>query len=77
MSAFVRDVSFVKIGVMVHLVVIRYSDEFGSIKLDMHILQMAINLSYSNDLFIVNALLNMYSEIRSLELPCLICNKRC
>jgi len=31
----------------------------------MQIHQMAIKFSYNNDLFIVNALLNMYDEIRS------------
>ncbi|KAL9333967.1 hypothetical protein Peur_074106 [Populus x canadensis] len=39
--------------------------EFGYLELGMQINQMAIKFSYNNDLFIVNALLNMYDEIGS------------
>ncbi|XP_015571137.3 pentatricopeptide repeat-containing protein At3g57430, chloroplastic isoform X2 [Ricinus communis] len=52
------------------LVVIQASADFGSLQLGMQIHQMAIKLSYVGDLFIQNALLNMYAENGSLKLAC-------
>ncbi|KAL4377014.1 hypothetical protein GQ457_02G001090 [Hibiscus cannabinus] len=52
------------------LALIQASAEFGSIKLGNQVHQMAIKFSYSNDLFIVNALINMYAKIGSLDLAC-------
>lgn len=60
----------VKFDSVTILVVIQACAEFGSLKLGMQIHQMAIKFSYSIDLFIVNALLNLYSEIGSLEPAC-------
>lgn len=56
------------------LVVIQACVEFGSLELGMQVHQMATKLSYIDDLFIVNALLNMYSENGSLELSCQLFN---
>ncbi|KAJ4724274.1 Pentatricopeptide repeat-containing protein [Melia azedarach] len=58
----------VKFDLVTILVIIQACAEFGCLKLGMQIHAMAIKFSYSNDLFIVNALLNMYSEIGNLEL---------
>ncbi|KAI5603647.1 hypothetical protein BDE02_01G232700 [Populus trichocarpa] len=58
----------VKTDLVTILVVVQACAEFGYLKLGMQIHQMAIKFSYSNDLFIVNALLNMYSKISSSEL---------
>ncbi|XP_022730932.1 putative pentatricopeptide repeat-containing protein At3g23330 isoform X2 [Durio zibethinus] len=52
------------------LALIQASAEFGSLKLGNQIHQMAIKFSYSNDLFIINALINMYAEIGSLKSAC-------
>ncbi|XP_075634547.1 pentatricopeptide repeat-containing protein At4g19191, mitochondrial-like [Castanea sativa] len=52
------------------LVVIQACAEFESLQLGMQIHQMAIKLKYVGDLFIVNALLNMYSENGSLASSC-------
>jgi pentatricopeptide repeat protein len=52
------------------LVVIQACVEFGSLQLGMQIHQMAIKLKYVGDLYIVNALLNMYSENGSLASSC-------
>ncbi|XVE60006.1 hypothetical protein DITRI_Ditri05aG0091900 [Diplodiscus trichospermus] len=49
---------------------IQASGEFGSPELGNQIHQMAIKFSYSNDLFIVNALVNMYAEVGSLKSAC-------
>ncbi|KAJ6302939.1 hypothetical protein OIU77_016934 [Salix suchowensis] len=58
----------VKTDLVTILVVVQACAEFGYLKLGMQIHQMAIKFSYSKDLFIVNALLNMYSKISSSEL---------
>ncbi|CAK7331028.1 unnamed protein product [Dovyalis caffra] len=60
----------IKIDLVTILVVIQACADFGYLKLGMTVHQMAIKFSYSNDLFIVNALLNMYSEVGSSELAC-------
>lgn len=52
------------------LVVIQACAEFESLQLGMQIHQMAIKLNYVGDLFIVNALLNMYSENGILASSC-------
>ncbi|XWS52523.1 hypothetical protein CRYUN_Cryun11dG0078000 [Craigia yunnanensis] len=52
------------------LALIQASAELGSLELGNQIHQMAIKFSYSNDLFIVNALINMYAEIGSLKSAC-------
>ncbi|KAE8723277.1 transcription factor MYB46 [Hibiscus syriacus] len=52
------------------LALIQASAEFGSIELGNQVHQMAIKFSYSNDLFIVNALTNMYAKVGSLNLAC-------
>ncbi|TYI19147.1 hypothetical protein ES332_A07G144100v1 [Gossypium tomentosum] len=52
------------------LALIQASAEFGSLELGDQIHQMAIKCSYSNDLFIVNALVNMYAEIGCLKSAC-------
>ncbi|KAM3693322.1 hypothetical protein ACJW31_08G156900 [Castanea mollissima] len=52
------------------LIVIQACAEFESLQLGMQIHQMAIKLNYVGDLFIVNALLNMYSENGSLASSC-------
>ncbi|EOY32670.1 Pentatricopeptide repeat-containing protein [Theobroma cacao] len=52
------------------LALIQACAEFGSLELGSQIHQMAIKCSYSNDLFIVNALLNMYADIGSLKSAC-------
>ncbi|MBA0847383.1 hypothetical protein Goshw_017112 [Gossypium schwendimanii] len=52
------------------LALIQASAEFGSLELGDQIHQMAIKCSYSNDLFIVNALINMYAEIGCLKSAC-------
>ncbi|OMO94099.1 hypothetical protein COLO4_16529 [Corchorus olitorius] len=52
------------------LALIQACAEFGSLGLGNQIHQMAIKSCCSNDLFIVNALLNMYAEIGCLELAC-------
>ncbi|KDP22092.1 hypothetical protein JCGZ_25923 [Jatropha curcas] len=60
----------VKFDMVTILVSIQASAEIGSSELGMQIHQLAIKLSYGNELFIVNALLNMYAEIGNLELAC-------
>ncbi|WCJ36891.1 Pentatricopeptide repeat (PPR) superfamily protein [Euphorbia peplus] len=50
------------------LVVVQAIAEFGSVELGMQIHQLAIKLSYDDDLFIANALLNMYIDIGNLKL---------
>ncbi|XP_021278011.1 pentatricopeptide repeat-containing protein At3g16610-like [Herrania umbratica] len=52
------------------LALIQACAEFGSLELGSQIHQMAIKCSYSNDLFIINALLNMYADIGSLKSAC-------
>ena len=52
------------------LVVIQACAEFESLQLGMQIHQMAIKLNYVGDFFIVNALLNMYSENGILASSC-------
>ena len=52
------------------LVVIQACAEFGYLRLGVQIHQLAIKLKCMDDLYIVNALLNMYSENGSLELSC-------
>ncbi|XP_065867078.1 pentatricopeptide repeat-containing protein At5g39350-like [Euphorbia lathyris] len=58
----------IKFDLVTILVVIQAIAEFGSIELGMQIHQLAIKLSYGNDLFIANALLNMYVDIGNLKL---------
>ncbi|KAL6273636.1 hypothetical protein ACE6H2_024328 [Prunus campanulata] len=60
----------VKFDYVSMLVVIQACAGIGSIELGRQIHQMAIKNSYSDDLFIVNALLNMYSECGCFELSC-------
>ncbi|XVF01723.1 hypothetical protein REPUB_Repub04eG0113200 [Reevesia pubescens] len=52
------------------LALVQACAEFGSLELGNQIHQMAIKFSYSNDLFIVNALINMYAQIGSLMSAC-------
>ncbi|CAB4287338.1 unnamed protein product [Prunus armeniaca] len=61
-------VDWVKFDYISMLVVIQACAGIGSIELGRQIHQMAIKNSYSDDLFIVNALLNMYSECGCFEL---------
>ncbi|EXB93304.1 hypothetical protein L484_015292 [Morus notabilis] len=52
------------------LVVAQACAELGFRNLGMQIHQLAIKYGYRNNLFIVNALLNMYCDCRSLDLAC-------
>lgn len=78
MKAFKLFVSMLNEGVhfdcVTMLVVIQACAGFGYLELGMQIHQMAIKLKYINDLFIVNALLNMYSESETLESSCKLFN---
>lgn len=56
------------------LVVIQACAEIQSLELGMQVHAMAIKIGFRNDLFIVNALLNMYSEIGILDLSCEVFN---
>ncbi|CAN1856718.1 Pentatricopeptide repeat-containing protein At4g13650 [Linum perenne] len=57
----------VKLDSVTILVAVQACSELGSLKLGMQIHQLATKLSYGKDLFIENALLNMYSDLRSLN----------
>lgn len=50
------------------LVVVRTCSGFGCLNLGMQIHQISLKLGYSKDLFVINALLNMYGEIGYLQL---------
>lgn len=50
--------------------IIQACAELGFLKLGMQMHQMAIKSGYSNNLFVANALLNMYSESGSFESSC-------
>lgn len=50
--------------------VVQACAELGFLKLGVQIHQLAIKFGYRNDMFIVNALLNMYSDCGSLDLSC-------
>ncbi|XP_030507399.2 pentatricopeptide repeat-containing protein At2g13600 isoform X1 [Cannabis sativa] len=50
--------------------VVQASAQLGSLKLGAQIHQIAIKSGYKNDVFIVNALLNMYSDCGSLDSSC-------
>ncbi|KAJ4825386.1 hypothetical protein Tsubulata_012541 [Turnera subulata] len=52
------------------LLVIQACEEFGSFEVGKQVHQLAIKVGYSNDLFIVNALINMYSGIGHFDLAC-------
>lgn len=52
------------------LVVIQACAELGSLQLGMQVHQMAIKFDFSDDLYVVSALMNMYSKIGSLKSSC-------
>ncbi|KAJ0021510.1 hypothetical protein Pint_31075 [Pistacia integerrima] len=52
------------------MVVIQACAEFQDLELGMQVHAMAIKFGFKNDLFIVNALINMYGEIGYLEFSC-------
>ncbi|GLT78766.1 hypothetical protein SLA2020_502930 [Shorea laevis] len=60
----------VKCDSVTMLVVIQACGKIGSLGLGNQIHQMAVKLNYSCNMFIVNALLNMYGEIGNLESSC-------
>ncbi|GAV59757.1 PPR domain-containing protein/PPR_2 domain-containing protein/PPR_3 domain-containing protein [Cephalotus follicularis] len=60
----------VEIDSVTLLVVIQASAMFGCHKLGLQLHQIVIKFNYCDDMFIVNALLNMYIEVGSLELAC-------
>ncbi|CAN0891871.1 Pentatricopeptide repeat-containing protein At2g40720 [Linum grandiflorum] len=57
----------VKLDSVTILVAVQACSELGCLKLGMEIHQLATKLGYGKDLFIVNTLINMYSELRSLN----------
>ena len=57
----------IKFDAVTMLVVIQACAEYGCLRLGMQLHQLAIKFNLINDLFILNALLNMYSDNGSLE----------
>ncbi|XP_015875878.2 pentatricopeptide repeat-containing protein At5g27110 [Ziziphus jujuba] len=60
----------VKFDSVTVIAIIQACAELGFLELGMQMHQMAIKSGYSNNLFVANALLNMYSESGSFELSC-------
>ncbi|KAL0550804.1 hypothetical protein IC582_009868 [Cucumis melo] len=64
----------IKFDAVTMLVVIQACAEYGCLRLGMQLHQLAIKFNLINDVFVLNALLNMYSDNGSLESSCVLFN---